>query len=253
LWRKLCRLKFSFKAFLFISLAWIPTILFGQDKIIHHGTVWLRYYNQSKVSEKLTLHFELEERVLLNPLRQFQLFTHLHLHYQAKRWLDIAAGGNYNQSNSARFPDLAVPEFRPWQEMTMTKTFASAWQFQFRYRLDWRFIHNNAAGELTDGYFFYMRHRIRFQLYRELKKFSNEKALAFRLSEEVMMNTGSNASDTFDQNRLYSSLEYRFNNHWSVEAGYLNLFQSRNSDDGYFDRHTMRVTVYHKLDFRKEK
>ena len=231
----------------------MPTIVSGQDKYVHQGTVWLRYYNQSKLSEKLTLHFEVDERRLLNPWRQFQFFTHLHLHYQAKPWLDLAAGGNYNLTNSAKYPSLAVPEIRPWQEMTMTKKFISSSNFQFRYRLDWRFIHNNAAGQLTDGYNLNVRHRLRFQFYRELKRFSDSKALAFRLSNEVMLNIGGNASDTFDQNRFYSSLEYRFNDHWSLETGYLNLFQSRASDDGYYDRHVLRVTVYHKLDFRKGK
>jgi Protein of unknown function (DUF2490) len=238
----------------------LPTVIvvaisvssFGQDKYIVQGAFWLRYYNQTKLSDKLTSHLELDERILFNPVRQQQFFAHVHVHYQLKPWLDVAVGGNYNSSHSMRFPSLAVPEFRPWQEISITKAINTNSQFQVRYRLDERFIHNNAGGELTDGFSFNLRHRFRVQILYEIKKISDSKSLVIRVSDEVMLNTG-NVSDTFDQNRIYTSIEYRFSKSWSVETGYLNQLQSRSTDDGFYDRHIVRVTVYHRLHWRKVK
>lgn len=160
--------------------------------------------------------------------------------------MDFAAGGSYINTNSTKNLSLAVPELRAFQEMSLTKPLGK-WQGQFRYRLDERFIHNNDRVVLTEGYRFSLRHRFRFQFYRVIKKISDTKSLALRLSEEIMLHTG-NVPHTFDQNRIFASLEYRFNKRWSIESGYLNLYQAR-TDNGYFDRHIIRFTVHHKLDF----
>lgn len=230
-------------------LVLISVTAFGQDKYIHQGSYWFRYYNQSKLSKNLTLHFEADERRLVNPSRQFQFFTHLHVHYQIKPWLDVAAGGSFIKTNSSKNLTLAVPELRVWQEASITKMISPKWQFQFRYRLDDRFIHNNDKVVLLEGYHFNWRHRFRIQFYREIKKISDTRSLALRISDEIMLNTG-DVIHTFDQNRIFTSLEYRFDKHWSVETGYLNLYQSR-TDDGFYVRHIIRVTLHHKLDFRK--
>ncbi len=240
------RYRRSFHTVIFILIA---ISSFGQDKYVHQGSYWFRYYNQSKLTEKLTLHLELDERRLVNPSRQFQFFTHMHLHYQMKPWLDVAGGGSFIKTNSNKNLSLAVPELRVWQEASITKSINSKVQFQFRYRLDERFIHNNDKIVLNDGYHFNLRHRFRFQFQREIKKISDNQSLSFKLSDEVMFSTG-DVIHTFDQNRIFTSLEYRFDKKWSIETGYLNLLQSR-SDNGFYDRHTIRITAYHKLDFRQ--
>ncbi len=237
------------KFFIAVIFVLISAHAFCQDKYYHQGSYWVRYYNQSKISERTVIHFHLDERRLVNPSRQFQLFTHLHVNYKAKPWLEIGIGGNFNWTNSAINRSLRVPEWRPWQEANLTKDISSTWQFQFRYRLDERFIHNNNKIELENGYHFYLRHRFRIQFARILKSWEGGKSLSLRLSDEIMFNTG-NVPHSFDQNRVFASLEHRFNNHWSVETGYLNLFQPRN-DDGYYDRHIIRVTVHHRVDYRR--
>jgi hypothetical protein len=62
--------------------------------------------------------------------------------------------------------------------------------------------------------------------------------LAVKASDELLwQNTG------FDQNRIYSALEYRFSRHFSMEAGYLKIWQKRNENQ-YFNRDILRVTLY---------
>lgn len=196
-------------------------------------------------------NFHMDERRLVNPSRQFQLFAHIHLNYLIKPWIEIGAGGNFNWTNSNQNNALRVPEWRPWQEVNLIKPLPRNFQFQYRYRLDERFIHNNDGQALTDGYRFNLRHRFRAQVLYSLKPANRNKSWIFRVSDEVMVNTG-DVRDTFDQNRIYGSVQYPVSTNWSTEIGYLNLYQSRARDDGYFDRHVIRISFYHKIDARKK-
>jgi hypothetical protein len=196
------------------------------------------------------LSVHVDERRLVNPSRQYQLFFHAHLNYRVKPWFEVGAGGNFNWTNATVNRSLRVPEWRPWQEASLIKKIGDRSQLQFRYRLDERFIHHNDKVELLPGYHFNLRHRFRFQFSYTLNK-ENAKSPILRFAHEVMVNSG-DVIHIFDQNRLYVAVEYPFNRHWAIETGYLNIFQSR-TDDGFYDRHTMRVTLYHRFDLRKTK
>ena len=220
----------------------------SQDTFISQWQAWFRYYNQAQLSEKFVLHTEVDERRNLNPSRQSQFFTHVHLHHRIKPWLDVAAGFNFNLTNSQVNSSLTVPELRPWQEATLTKQFRKELQFQFRYRLDERFIHNNNKEVLTDGYHFNWRHRFRIQFSKPIVEFNNNRTLTLKLSDEVMLNSG-DVPRLFDQNRLFASLEIKFNDHWSFESGYLNIIQPI-TDDVFYDRHVIRSTLHHRIGFK---
>jgi Protein of unknown function (DUF2490) len=224
--------------------------VFSQDKFVPQHHLWFRYYNQTQLSEKFNLHVEAEERVLFNPTRQFQFFVHAHVHYRLNPWLDLAAGGNFNFTNSTVNTALAVPELRPWQEATLTKKLTERWQFQLRYRLDERFIHQNDKIVLTDGYRFNLRHRFRVQISRPMAEFNNH-TLTLKLSDEVMINTG-DVPRPFDQNRFYASLEISLNDRWSIESGYLNLIQPK-TDREYYVRNIVRSTLYHRINAIRKK
>ena len=226
------------------------TASIGQDKFTQQGLLWFRYYNQTQLNEKFVLHLEVDQRKLLNPLRQFQFFTHLHLHYRLKPWLDVAAGTSYIYTNSTVNISLAVPERRLWQEVSIIKNINKQWQFQFRYRLDERFIHHNDKVALTDGYGFNWRHRFRIQFSRPITQF-NDRTLTLKLSDEVMLNSG-DVPRPFDQNRIYVSLEIKLNDRWSAETGYLNLIQPK-TDSEYYVRNIVRSTLYHRINAIRKK
>jgi hypothetical protein len=227
-------------------LAFLPSK--SQDTFISQWQAWFRYYNVAQLSEKLALHTEIDERINLNPSQQFQFFTHVHLHYRVKPWLDLAAGFNFNLTNPPFNPSLSIPELRPWQEATFIKNFQKEIQFQFRYRLDERFIHNNDKQILLDGYHFNWRHRLRIQFSKPIIKFNNNRTLTLKLSDEVMLNAG-DVPRLFDQNRIFVSLEIKLNEHVSFESGYMNLIQPV-SDDLFYERHIIRSTLRHRIDFR---
>lgn len=223
----------------------LPFLSNSQEKVTYQWFYWIRYYNVARISDKLALHTEIDNRRYFNPSKQSQFFTHIHLHNRIKPWLDVAAGFNFNLT---RLPttSLSVPELRPWQEINLLSNAKRKWQFLSRYRLDERFIHNNNTVELTDGYHFNLRHRFRVMVSTTLAKFKNKSILTLKLYNEIMLNTG-DVQRTFDQNRLSGSLEYQFNKQWSIESGYINILQPK-SDTEYYDRNVIRTTLYHRID-----
>jgi hypothetical protein len=223
----------------------------GQSQTDHFAALWVRYFNQTRLTDKFTLNAHIDERILFNPVRQFQLFTHVHLNYLAKPWLDIGVGGNFNWTNASAHPHLMVPEWRPWQEATFIKPLTKKWQFQFRYRIDERFIRETQHGELLNTYHFNWRHRFRPQFSYTFHNAEQTKRYVFRISNEYMINTG-DVRDTFDQNRFYFSIERPLGTRWALETGYMNQVQSRANDDGLNDRHLILLSFYHRVDARKK-
>jgi hypothetical protein len=228
----------------------VSQLIYGQGNTTHQSLYWIRYYNQTQLNSKYTLHFEIDERRLINPDLQFQLFSHLHLHRRFSKLVDMAVGFTYATTNSSKNPDLAVPELRPFQEINFSHPISKKIQLQFRYRFEQRFIHNNNKLELQDGYNFFFRHRFRLQASMTLKKFENGKVINTKLAEEIMLDQGSGAINSFDQNRVYLATEFQFNKKWAVELGYLNLYQSASGGD-YFAKDIMRWTVFHRLSLLK--
>ena len=218
----------------------------GQTIFLGEWQAWFRYYNQTKLNKKLTLHAELDKRMHIDPWSKSQFFTHLHLHDRIKPWLDVAAGMNYNiTSLSTTNHTLDVPEWRPWQEASVFKTIGKNLLFQFRYRLDERFIHENDRQVLLDGYHFNLRHRFRIQFSKPIIEFDNHRTLTFKVSEEAMLNSG-DVKRTFDQNRIYGSLEFSLNKNFSVETGYLYQL-AQITDNTFIKRYIIRTTLYHRI------
>jgi hypothetical protein len=235
---------------LLLFFYFVSVLTYGQGNTAHQTLYWIRYYNQTQLSSKYTLHIELDERRLVDPATQFQLFTHAHLHRRFSKSVDVAAGFTYATTNSSKNPNLAMPELRPFQEINFSQPISKKIQLQFRYRFEQRFIHNNNKLELQDGYNFFFRHRFRLQGSMTVKKFENGKMIIAKLSDEIMLSQGSNAPNSFDQNRAYVGVEFQFNKKWAVELGYLNQYQSASGND-YFTRDIMRWTVFHRLSLLK--
>ena len=234
---------FSFVVFLF------PALACAQSNTVHQSLYWLRYYNQTRLSTKYTLHVEVDERRFVNPDLQSQFFIHAHLHREISKNLDTGVGLTYANTNSNKNNTLVVPEWRPFLEVSFTQLLFKKIQGQLRYRVDERYIRNNTVLGLADGYNFILRHRFRLQFVMPLKKFESDRSLMLKVADEIMLNSTGNAN-TFDQNRIYVGVEWQFCKKWSGEFGYFNLYQTASANE-YFDRDILRFTLYHRLSLVK--
>jgi Protein of unknown function (DUF2490) len=187
----------------------------------HQQAYWIRFYSRHRISSKWSWHLELDERRLMLPDRQLQFITHAHVHRALSSHWEGAIGASYSLVNR-------LNEWRLFQELHGKKNLGKRWQMSCRLRTEQRWMEQaDTRRELL------LRGRIRAQI-----DYCLSKKWKIKGSNEWMWQAGD-----FDQNRLYGALEWQTNNSIALEIGFLSLYQKR-SDTSYFDRSTLRGTIY---------
>lgn len=104
--------------------------------------------------------------------------------------------------------------------------------WRYRYELRWQEQENTSAYRFLTRFRF--RYRIRYLF--NTNDFYKNKVFYTAISNEIGLNLGKNVLyNTFNQNRLYVGLGYRFFNAMRVEARYVNRFRTRGSTGYEFD------------------
>jgi hypothetical protein len=210
---------------------------------------WIRYYNIFPLSQKWSLHSELDNRSFLNPVHENVFVLRFQGRYRASDLVDLGGGFaffNVNTQNPDIDPDYSIPEYRFQQDATLIGDIGNV-TFHNRFQLEERFIEKANKIELLDEFSFSLRFRYRLQATFDIWKKEN-RSLKGTISDEVMLNFGAdNKRNTFDQNRFYVALRYHFNPNIGLELGYLKNFQRRASGVDFYDRDIIRFTVYHRI------
>jgi hypothetical protein len=211
-----------------------------------HAVQWIRYQNQLNFTPRIFWNNEIDNRRFINPDVQTQLIFHSRLHYKTGRW-DYAGGLTLSWAYASRPENPVqhpVTEVRPVVEASYEIPFKK-WFLQHRIRLDHRFIEEDKMETVFDDANYIMRFRYRLQARIPLHIDSKGIPLiSLRLADEVMFNHRENI---FDQNRIYATGEFVFNKKWSIEAGYIHIYQQRYTTDDFLQRHVLRISVLHKL------
>ena len=106
----------------------------------------------------------------------------------------------------------------------------------------------------TDGSVDRVRYsnRFRFLLSGAFQVFDNPKLPRPVLSNEILFHVGNEiVFNTFDQNRLFLGFNQRLNKNWTVDYGYMMVYQQRYSGFEYDLNHTIRLFFYFSPDLRK--
>lgn len=208
--------------------------LLAPAQTLHQQGYWVRAFLRTRLSERITLHSEFDERRFVRPGGQWQFITHQHLHYRMSPTWDAALGGtlSWQPQNG-----VAVPERRIFEEATATLPLPGRLRLMPRLRVEQRWLRQVAGPDLTDEWLYKLRFRTRLQLDYHLNS-----AWKFRVSDELLLNTTS-----FDQNRLYAGAERQLGAGWAAELGYLFLYQRRSNNAGYYDRDVLRLTIFKDL------
>jgi len=220
-----------------------------EKNVDHQGLIWTRYYNQLELSKKWSIHSEFDNRVFTGPIVQNLFLVRVHGRYKISDQIDFGGGLAYF-SVATQVPDVEsgfnMPEYRALQDVTLKQNFGKI-NLSHRYQIDERFFQKFDRQGLKSGTVFVMRFRYKIQgdyaFWKDEKQF-----LKVVIADEIMFNAGrSIVKNKFDQNRIYTGLQYGINENFSVEAGYLNSFQQRASGVDYFNRDIFRITVFHKI------
>lgn len=217
------------------------------QKVVHHQTLyWLYYSNQLNFSQKLYWINNVDNRRFFNPDVENQFIFHSRLHYRTGK-CDFAGGltlsSIYNQIPENKSSHVAT-EIRPVVEVSHEQPFGEM-QLQNRLRLDNRFLETSTQQSILDTSIYVLRFRYRLQVRMPLvKNKANEVVLQLRLADEIMLNHKENI---FDQNRIYATLDYNLNKNFSIDLGYIYIYQQRFSREEFYSRNVVRLGLLHRV------
>lgn len=233
----------------------ISTLAFAQKKVEKQQLIWYGYYNTLKFNENWSLLSEIQERQFYNPTAQHQLVFRSNVERKLLGNWNASAGMTYflqNPNNPDSDGNLTVPEFRPDIGFN-NKQKLGFLTISHRYKAEARFFHDVENNELSGGYRF-SNFRFRYQLGLEFpiwKKEEKEK-IVLKLKDEIMFNVGKKVvKNTFDQNRVYLALNYKINDSYAVEMGYMNWFQQQKTGVDFYNRDILRFSLFHTIDLKK--
>ena len=58
--------------------------------------------------------------------------------------------------------------------------------------------------------------------------------------------------NVFDQNRIYTAIQYKINASCAFEVGYMNWFQQQKSGTDFYNRDILRLSIFHTIDLKKD-
>ncbi|GGG07451.1 hypothetical protein GCM10011344_05000 [Dokdonia pacifica] len=226
-------MKKIFLAFILLS---ITASTYAQNNGEDDLGAWYMLFTNNRVSEKLSIHAEVQYRnyEFADNFNQLLLRTALNYHISDKA---MASFGYGFISTDPTFEDPNgeenISEHRIYQQFVLRNSVGKL-KFSHRYRLEQRFIDNPLSGNDT-------QHRARYFL-RLTYPLSDKWFLT--AYDEVFINL---QNEFFGQNRLYGALGYNISKNLSTQVGYLkNDFRVDT-----FDR--FQIAFFLKTDLRKKK
>lgn len=213
---------------------------------------WLASFNTFRLDKKFSLHFDAQLRSTDGWQQVNAILLRPGLNFHLNKTLTLTAGYTLNlaRRNVGSLSSL-LPEHRIWEQALFNhrvkKVFLSN-----RFRFEERFIPKaKAAGNdlETDG--FNQAYRFRYFVRSLFPLVSGNTFAAgpfLALQNEVFLNTGDKTAvngKTFDQNRLYGAVGYRFRGKMDLEVGYMN--QYINTRTSFTNNHILQLAVYKRL------
>lgn len=239
---------------LFLSLVQLTNAAVTTRQVTTQALTWTRLTNTLQIDSHWSIYTEADNRIFDSPAKENQAVLRLMVRYGFKPGITI--GGGYvslfnfpNDPNSKS--NLMIPELRPTVDVTFRQSFKKITLYH-RNVFENRFIHNASSTELKSGYTYTFRYRYRLQADFLLWK-KNYSSVKIILSDELMFQMGKTiVYNVFDQNRIYAAFNYEPLKWLGFEAGYLHLFQQRNTGVDFYSRHVFRFSIHTKI-FLKHK
>lgn len=235
----------------------LPEFFLAQKMVEHQQLIWYGYYNSLKFNEKWSLNSEIQERQFYQPTAQHQLVFRTNLERKLIGDWNASVGMTYflqNPNNPTSESNLTVPELRPDIGFGNKQKLGIV-TINHRYKAEARFFHDVENNRLVGGYRF-SNFRLRYQVGLDFLIWKNEKEQVFvaKIKDEIMFNVGNKmVKNTFDQNRIYLAINYKINNSYAVELGYMNWFQQLKSGTDFYNRDILRFSIFHSMDLKKKK
>ncbi len=230
-------------------LVFLPFKNFGQsEKVIYPHTVfWHKTEANTMINDKFGYGIDWVLRTK-NEMNEGSMFNSL-LRNSFRPWITYQTsplsrlsvspiGHMYTQDYVGKPEDYNRLPYQEWrstiQFLHHSKTPNGKWMHTWRYRYELRWQENPSL----DNYRFFTRFRLRYRIRYVINSndFYENNTIYAAVSNEIGLNMGKNVVlNTFNQNRLYVGLGYRFLNAARVELRYLNRLRTRGATGYEFD------------------
>ena len=217
----------------------------AQKNIDSQHLLWARYNLKLKINDNYQIVQELEERTYWFPWRQHQFISRTHLERKIGKGWNAGIGFSYFVQTLPHDPEITdidnKSELRPHIEIANKQTIIEKLSIHHRFWSEFRIF------EQADGSFDYGNTRLRYKL--ELR-YTPIPELTLKAFDEIHINVGRNiVQNVFDQNRYGASVQYMPIENFGFELGYFNWFQQRSSGVDFYNRHIVRFTIHHTINF----
>lgn len=216
--------------------------------------LWIGYFNQSRLTNRFGLWFDVHYRMTDNFLdRPFQFLLRPALTYFIKDNLRFNVGYAFAEHFPSHGMTTRRTEHRPWQQVWWSQKHPGLTTLQ-SIRLEQRYNRKITNDTKKEGYTYNFRVRYNFSFVIPLQgKELVSRTPFLAIADEVFLNFGDRiVYNTFDQNRFFAGLGYQFNSHLNAQFGYMNVYQQEASGNRYMSTHAIRFFVYQTFDFREK-
>ncbi|MBX2924214.1 MAG: DUF2490 domain-containing protein [Chitinophagaceae bacterium] len=239
------------KLFIFSLLLMIPALQsFSQAQF--NG--WLASFYTVRLKNNFSIQSDVQLRSSDQVEHVQTLLLRAGINYNTSKNLMLTTGYAYID-NLRTLSDQKgyVSEHRVWQQLLISQKVAGFIPVSHRFRLEQRFIGKPVLADdnvKKDGHAY--ANRTRYFLrgiipFNGQKKFS--KGMFGAAQNEIFVQFGNTRNvngKTFDQNRAYLALGYRFSPRLDTEAGYMNQYIS-GRNEAFTNNHILQVVGYLKL------
>lgn len=232
-----------------LLIGFFTTNVNAQKNVQTQQLLWVSYSLKLKLNDNYQIRQEIEERTYWFPWRQHQFITRTIAERKLGKGWNAGLGFTFliqSLPNDPLIKDYTNQlELRPQLEIAYTQSISEKVILHHRYWSEFRFF------EKPNGSFDFGNNRTRYKL--EIR-YSPIPEITLKAFDEILINIGGKiVQNVFDQNRYGASVQYMPFQNFGIELGYINWYQQRQSGVDFYNRHIVRFTIHHKINFKKTK
>lgn len=239
-----CRHPLFFSYLLGLFVVPLPYVAHGQVRT--DGQLWLSYHGHYHLHKQWHLQGDVNYRRQGNLVDEnFQQALRLGIGPSwGKGWQATVGYAWFRHFRPRTGADEVLPEHRGWAQVQKTNVWRRG-QLSYRLRLENR--HMLRAPDLqrpTDRVQSFGRLRLQAQVRQPLRPRQPGSSTQWFAQNEVMLHTGESIGTRyFDQNRLYTGLEWKLSPQLRLMAGYMHLIQYQPVQQRWRQSHVLRLMV----------
>jgi hypothetical protein len=237
----------SFGLYLIFSVWFSSSIAQNNTPIIvNDNMVWLGYFSMIKFNERWSLNSDVQFRTRNEIKNNSQALLRTGVSYKLNEKVDVTLGMAHFRFFITN--DKTRGEWRPWQEVKVLDQIGKV-KLSHRFRVEQRFNELVKNREAVNEYQFNLRFRyrfdLRFPLIKEKEKGNNLYGI---FGNELMINAGNTiVYNYFDQNRLYTGINYEINKKIALQLQYMHLWQQASDGLSLNSNNIVRFNIYHTI------